>query len=392
MYVETLLGVQKTRLFQLVKEYRQDPEGFSIAYKRTNANNRINPTIHSHILDELRKEHRMIENPAIPLKTYNYSYLQSLITEISGLKVSLSTIITIAKRNGFCLPKRQRRIHDREVSTHYIGELLQHDASFHLFAPDAEEKWYLITTIDDYSRLILYARLVKKETSWTHILALQDVMLTWGIPLQYYVDSHSIFRFVQGRDSVWRKHYLHTDDVDTQWKQVLNDLKVKVAYALSPQAKGKIERPYRWFQDRVVRTCAREGVTRMQDAQEVIEHEQKRYNYHQLHSTTGEIPIIRFERAQKENQSLFRPLRIPSPFQAIKDIFCLRVKRTVDAYHHISINNLKLRVHTAPLREEIELRIIPSETTDSAEVRIWYKDKLTNVYQIKNSDLGGVHF
>jgi hypothetical protein len=35
-------------------------------------------------------------------------------------------------------------------------------------------------------------------------------------------------------------------------------LEVNATYALSPQAKGKIERAYRWLQDRIVWTCARE--------------------------------------------------------------------------------------------------------------------------------------
>jgi hypothetical protein len=41
---------------------------------------------------------------------------------------------------------------------------------------------------------------------------------------------------VQGRDSVWRKHYTLTDEVDPQWKQVMGDCNIKVTYALSPQA------------------------------------------------------------------------------------------------------------------------------------------------------------
>ncbi len=98
-------------------------------------------------------------------------------------------------------------------------------------------------------------------------------------------------------DSVWRKHRLFTDDVDTQWRKVLRDIRVQLTYALSPQAKGKIERPYRWLQDRLVRTCAREGIIEIGETQQVLAYEVKRYNEHQLHSTTGEIPIVRFERA-----------------------------------------------------------------------------------------------
>ncbi|GAG53426.1 unnamed protein product, partial [marine sediment metagenome] len=112
----------------------------------------------------------------------------------------------------------------------------------------------------------------------------------------------------------------------------------------------------------------------------------------QLHSTTGEIPIIRFERAVREKKSLFREFVIPSTYISTKDIFCLRATRKVDAYHKISFNNLKFKVHKAPLRKEVELRIVPDEETGIAEVRIWYKDTLIDVYQVKNSDLNLVLF
>ena len=89
---------------------------------------------------------------------------------------------------------------------------------------------------------------------------------------------------------------------------------------------------------------------------------------------------------------MFREFTIPSPYESAKDIFCLRVKRKVDPYHKISLHNLKFRVHKAPLREEVELRIAPDEKTGMAEVRIWYKDILTDVYQVENSDLNLVRF
>jgi len=143
-----------------------------------------------------------------------------------------------ARKKGFYLKKPKRTAHDREVLTNYAGELIQHDSSYHLWAPDAGEKWYLITSLDDFSRYMLYAKLLKKETSWAHIHALEVMILKYGFPFSYYVDCHSIFRFVQGRDSLWRKHHKLTDEADPQWKQVLNDCNVKIIYALSPQAKA----------------------------------------------------------------------------------------------------------------------------------------------------------
>ena len=104
----------------------------------------------------------------------------------------------------------------------------------------------------------------------------------------------------------------------------MNECRVKVTYALSAQAKGKIERPYRWLQDRIVRTCAREGVRTIEGIQNVLHYEAHRYNYHQVHSTTGEIPVIRFERAIREGQHLFRPFKAPFPFESTKDVFCIK--------------------------------------------------------------------
>jgi len=393
MYILEILQITARQFFRLLKAYRKDPDGFSIEYKRKRACRRISKKIEKNIIAELTIAKRLIEDKNIPVVFYNYSYIKDQLEDKYQQRVSLPTIIERAKKKGLYIPKRKKnRSHDREVSTQYIGQLIQHDSSHHKFSPYAEDKWYLITSLDDYSRLLLYARLVERELSWYHILALQDVFLTWGIPLRYYVDSHSIFRFVQGRDSMWRKHYLVTDEADTQWKMVLDECRVSVTYALSPQARGKIERPYQWLQDRIVRTCAREEIRTVQEAEKVLEAEVERYNYRQVHSTTKEIPIIRFERAKREKNSLFRDFTMFPPYQSVKDIFCLRATRKVDPYHKISFNNLKFRVHKAPLRKEIELRIAPNLKTGIAEVRIWYKDTLTDVYQVKNSDLNLVKF
>src|SRR5574340_178236 len=122
-------------------------------------------------------------------------------------------------------------------------------------------------------------------------------MKGYGVPLGYYVDNLRVFRFIQNRDSYWRKHVLVTDDVDPQWRQVMRLMGVGIVYALSPQAKGKIERPYRWLQDRIVRTCALEKLTTIEQARDALKDEVSRYNQHQVHSTTGQIPNLRFEQA-----------------------------------------------------------------------------------------------
>ena len=384
-YIREILDIGKTRFFALVKNYRDNPKKFSIQYTREISHPRLSQEIEKNIIKELNIEKKLIQDKNLPLKSYNYSYVRDQLEKEYHQKVSLTTIIKRAKEYGFYLKKPKRKIHDREVLTNYVGELIQHDSSFHKWSPYALEKWYLITSLDDFSRFIFYAKLFMKDTSWNHISALESIFLKYGLPFSFYVDSHSIFRFVQGRDSLWREHRKVTDEVNTQWKQVLDDCGVKVIYALSPQAKGKIERPYGWLQDRLVRTCARENITDIKQAQSVLNYEINRYNYHQVHSTTREIPYYRFQRAIEQKKSLFREFKIKPPFLSTKDIFCLRLQRTTDAYRKISINNLLLRINANPY-EHIELRIYPLNA-HITEIRFWCKNRLVDVQKVKISDL-----
>jgi hypothetical protein len=388
-YIQDILEIKKRRFFMLLKQYKENPTEFTIQYQRTSPP-RISKDIEHNIVKELSIEKGIIQNKQIPLKSYNYSFIKDHLRKKYRQKVSLTTVIRRAKMHGFYLKKPKRTLHDREVLTRYVGELIQHDSSYHLWAPATQEKWSLITSLDDYSRFILYATLVKKETTWAHILALQTVILQHGLPYCYYVDSHSIFRFVQGRDSLWRKHHLLTDEATPQWKQTLQDCNVKVTYALSPQAKGKIERPYGWLQDRLVRICVREDIADIQPAQQILQQEIHRYNYRQVHSTTQEIPYFRFQRALKEKRSLFREFKITPPYQSVKDIFCLRMDRTVDPYRNISISPLKFKVHADP-HQQVNLRIYPLND-EISEIRFWCEGKLIDIKKIKNSELKGVHF
>ena len=387
--VEGILQINKTRFFALVKEYRQAPDTFSLDYQRETPA-RLSTEVEGAIAKELLREKELVENPKLPIGSYNYSAMRDRLLK-KGYSVTVNTIIQRAKGLSCYQPHPRKKAHDREVVTVAIGALVQHDASTHLWSPFATQKWTLITSLDDYSRKLLYADFVEQETSWAHIQAAQAVMKAYGLPLSYYVDNLRVFRFVQNRDSVWRKHVLVTDDIDPQWRQVMRLMGVNVTYALSPQAKGKIERPYRWLQDRIVRTCALENLTTLEDVRSVLRDEVDRYNNHQVHSTTGEIPSLRFEHARKSGNSLFRPFSLPKPYTSPKDIFCLRETRILNGYGLISLFNRKIDVPDVPDREDVELHLIPDLDRNALEVRIWFEQKMVHSLTFTMADLR-VHF
>jgi hypothetical protein len=390
--IEQTLGIGKTRFFALLRQLRDRPDIFSIDYHRKNQP-RLSPEAEDKIQKELLRDKELVDNKDLPISGYNYAALTDRLKK-AGVQVSTTTVIQRAKDMGcYHAKKKKKDRHDREVVTSATGDLIQHDASLHLWSPYASEKWTLITSLDDYSRMVLYADLVESETSWAHILAAQYVMQTFGIPHQYYVDNLRVFRFIQNRDSVWRNQTLGTDDVNTQWRQVLALMHTDVIYALSPQAKGKIERPYRWMQDRIVRSCALEHLSSLQEVRGVVREEIHRYNYLQVHSTTQEIPAIRFEKAKQENKSVFRSFTLPQGYVSSKDIFCIRHDRVADGYRKISIAGQTFQISGIEPREAVELHLIPDEVQNLVEIRVWAHKKMVHRFNLPIADLEkAVHF
>lgn len=386
------LGIKRRRFFKLLAVYRDNPADFSVSYKRQ-SRKLITGEAEEKIKTELLKEKTMIDDGLIPIKWYNYSAVRDALKEKYNVTVSVPTIIARAKQQGYYQERKPRASHTREVITNYPGELIQHDASHHRWSPYVSDLWTGITSIDDYSRVLLFGDLFEHESSWAHISSIESIALTYGAPLKYYLDQHRIFRFVRNRDSRSRffNYQQFTDEVDPQFKQVLKELDVDSTYALSPQAKGKIERPYQWLQDRVVRRSAKDHVTKFTEVREIFRDEVSRYNNRQLHSTTKEIPVMRLEAALNQNRTMFRPFSIPKPYESTKDIFCLRTARTVNHYQKIALHNLMFDVPNVRPGQEVNIRIRPEPETGNAEIRIWHGGKLAATKVILLKDLPQVH-
>jgi len=388
------LGLKRSRFFVLVAKYKNSSIDFNIEYQRIGVTRKISEIAEKAIVKELEKEKKLIDDKDIPIRNYNYSAIRDLLVEKYDIDVALSTIISRAKNNDFYIERIAGKVHDREVLTNLIGEMLQHDSSIHRWSPYMADKLYLITTIDDYSRLILYSALVEQENVWAHICALKSVFLQYGCPLKYYSDQHSIFRFVKDRDKnrPCNTYLKFTDDVAPQWKQVLNECQVAAVYALSPQAKGKIERPYRWLQDRIVRTAAKEQIKTIKGLRQVLNELVHTYNTKWVHSTTKEIPIIRFENAIRENKSLFKPFMLNKTNQTVDDIFCLRLKRMVDSYRKVSIDGFEFRVPNGTPRQTVDLKVVPDAKSGLVKVRFWQSDTFLGEVLEKSENLPIVRF
>jgi hypothetical protein len=88
-----VLGIGRSRFFKILRQYRDDPGGFTVAYRRSTCPRKLSSEVEQNILKELELEKRLIEAPEVPLWTYNYSYIRDRLRDEYRQEVSVPTII-----------------------------------------------------------------------------------------------------------------------------------------------------------------------------------------------------------------------------------------------------------------------------------------------------------
>jgi len=109
----------------------------------------------------------------------------------------------------------------------------------------------LIGAIDDATgELLPGAHFVDQECTVGYLRVLREIVKHKGVPLTAYMDRHGALR---RNDQHWSvEEQLAGRREPTQVKRALDELGIQVLYALSPQAKGRVQRLWGTLQDRLV--------------------------------------------------------------------------------------------------------------------------------------------
>ena len=107
-HIEDLLIIKKRQFFKLLKEYKNDPEIFSIDYSRKSPK-RISDETDKIIVKELKIDQKIIKDKNNPTQWYNYSYVRDRLEDKYKQKVSLPTIIDRAKKYDLYLQKKSKK-------------------------------------------------------------------------------------------------------------------------------------------------------------------------------------------------------------------------------------------------------------------------------------------
>ena len=145
--------------------------------------------------------------------------------------------------------KKKGRVHPPRPRRPRLGELVQIDGSPHDWFEGRGPRCTLIAFIDDATSRVMAACFTGAETTRAYLDGLHAYILAYGCPVALYSDRHGIFT----------KH--DPEDAEpTQFQCATSSLGIATIQALTPQAKGRVERLFQTLQDRLVKAMRLAGI------------------------------------------------------------------------------------------------------------------------------------
>lgn len=226
----------------------------------------------------------------------NTTHLTEKLQADEGLVVSRVTVHRLLQAAGVARPRRRRppRHRARRARKAQAGLLVLWDGSPHAWLEARGPAGCLVGALDDATgHLLPGAAFVPAEDTGSYLRLLRTLVGACGIPVALYMDRHGIFR---RNDAAWTvAEELRGRQDPTQVGRALTALGIEAIYALSPQAKGRIERCWGTLQDRLVAELRLAGITTLAAATAFLPGFTARYN-------------ARFGRRAADPRSAWRPV------------------------------------------------------------------------------------
>jgi len=181
----------------------------------------------------------------------NDSHFCELLAEREGITIGRESLRTILRAGGIASPRRRRppRYRSRRPRMGAEGTLLQLDGSRHPWLEERGPELTLIGAIDDATGSVPAAVFRDQEDAAGYLEILRTTIVDHGLPGAIYRDGHGAF----APTNPARRHPLTDDEPAlSQVGRALVELDIDSILAGSPQAKGRIERLWGTFQDRLV--------------------------------------------------------------------------------------------------------------------------------------------
>lgn len=162
------------------------------------------------------------------------------------------------------------RHHARRPRREAFGELLQMDTSIHDWL-DWGNNIALVSAMDDATNVICGAYLAQGDTTLANMSVLKQIISTYGLFAALYVDKSPIFKVTRtgGIGRIIQPTF--NADYITQVQRALSDLRIQLIFAHSPQAKGRIERSFSTWQNRLIPELRKRRIKKIDSANYYIQ-------------------------------------------------------------------------------------------------------------------------
>lgn len=262
---------------------------------------------------------------------FNCLHFRDMLEEHEGIVVKREWLRLVFL--SYNLPRKKRRPQrrfERRERKPQPGMLIQQDTSLHDWFGTGT-RCALVAAIDDATSDIVFAQFFPSDGTIPNMTAMKDIVERRGIPLAFYVDRASHFKTTR-HESV---HVQLTGTYDeTQIARALKELGSALILALSPQAKGRVERLFETLQDRLIKELALAGVTTIADGNRFLRSWLPRFNAKFMVSSISTVSAYR---------------RVPNHLPLAR-IFSIQEDRVVRADNTISFEGRVYLINASPKR------------------------------------------
>ena len=291
------------------------------------------------------------------------------LKEIHDIKISTEKLrqLLIKHELRSVRQKRRRKIHIWRERKPHRGEMIQIDGSHHKWFEDRYNgNVCLMGYIDDATGEV-FARFYEYEGTVPALDSFIKFSKQYGFPAVVYADRHPTYKSTA---KITIGQQLKNEKQKSQFERVMKKIGVRVIHARSPQAKGRIERLFGTFQDRLVKEMRLAVICEISEGNMFLERYLPRYN-------------TRFAVKSKSPMTMFT--KVPSGFD-YKWGFSIEKQRNVAGDYTIRYNN-RLFVVNQPYHSLKREKVIVQEALDG-DIRIIAKRGVLTFKEIVSEKVG----
>jgi len=344
-----ILSLSGRQIRRIVKRIRSEGGRGVIHKSRGRPSNRR--------ISDLTKE-KVIKLYRAQYKDFGPTLASEKLLERDRIQISDETLRGWLVEAGDWQRIRKKRKHRqwRERKPHY-GEMVQMDGSHHEWFEGRGPECVLMGYIDDATGEV-FGRFYGYEGTMPAMESFKLYIRKHGLPLKVYLDKHSTYKST-AKPSI--EDELNDVEPLSEFERALKELGVEVSHAHSPQAKGRIERLFRTFQDRVIKEMRLGGIRTIEEGNTFLE---------------GYLPLYnkRFSVRPREKEDFHRPLAKGLDLDAI---LCIKTQRALrndfTVAHNRKLYQVEDKIHAAKVM--VQDRI-------NGSMRIYHKDRALRFKEI----------